>query len=200
MQKQQSPTKPSPTRISVPSTVAGENWMPATSKVASGSRGGGGREGGQLLMASGAKGRGGGGGDGSGEKGSGGGGGEGSGERGEGGGGGCSAGEADIAPRGRQTALRLGSPQARKSCACADRTNPLLTAALTAAPDYLTPEGQAPARVSVLFFRRLSPLEFRPLFGFWAPAMQHMGAASNGGGGRMQGIASYKRRVPPPPS
>ena len=99
-QKQQSPTKPSPTRISVPGTVAGENWTPATSKVAPGSSGGGGREGGQLRMASGAKGKGGGGGDGSGEKGSGGGGGEGSGERGEGGGGGCSAGEAVIAPKG----------------------------------------------------------------------------------------------------
>ena len=114
MQKQQSPTKPSATRISVPSTVAGESWMPATSKVAPGSSGGGGREGGQLRMASGAKGKGGGGGDGSGEKGSGGGGGEGSGERGEGGGGGCSACGAVMHQKGppNRAASKPGCPQA----------------------------------------------------------------------------------------
>ena len=38
------------------------------------------------------------------------------------------------------------------------------------------------------------PYSFRRL------AMQHMGAATSNGAGRMQGIASYKRRVPPPPS
>ena len=107
MQAQQSRTKPSPTRISVPGTVAGENCTPATLKAAPGPSGGGGREGAQLRAASGAKGRGGGGGDGSGEKGSGGGGGEGSGEYGEGGGGGSSAAEAVIAPKG--AAPRLDS-------------------------------------------------------------------------------------------
>ena len=108
VQTQHSRTKPSPTRISVPGTVAGENCTPATLKAAPGPSGGGGREGAQLRAASGAKGRGGGGGDGSGEKGSGGGGGEGSGEYGEGGGGGSSAAEAVIAPRGRRGA-RLDS-------------------------------------------------------------------------------------------